>query len=380
MEGVTVKEEEKETVKYITTTSAAASSSSSSSSFSPQPMEGLIDPGPPAFLTKTFEMVEDPSTDSIVSWSRARNSFIVWDSHQFSTALLSKYFKHNNFSSFIRQLNTYGFRKIDPDRWEFANEAFLGGQKHLLRTIKRRRNVSQNMQQEGREACVELGHYGLDGELERLNRDRNLLMAEIVKLRQQQQQSRDQIMTMEARLEATERKQQQMRTFLAKVLNNPTFVKQFAQRNARRRELRDVEIGRKRRLTASRSLENLQAETITMTPTGVESGQVLEYEIQVQDELGTLETAIETLFSSSLDIESSSDVNNSIPSSMPASSGNLAAVHETTWEYLFMDDLYSSNPEEIVVGDQSETDVQVEDLVEDLQDIVDQMGDLRSKP
>lgn len=273
-----------------------------------------------------------------------------------------------------------GFRKIDPDRWEFANEAFLGGQKHLLRTIKRRRNVSQNMQQEGREACVELGHYGLDGELERLNRDRNLLMAEIVKLRQQQQQSRDQIMTMEARLEATERKQQQMRTFLAKVLNNPTFVKQFAQRNARRRELRDVEIGRKRRLTASRSLENLQAETITMTPTGVESGQVLDYEIQVQDELGTLETAIETLFSSSLDIESSSDVNNSIPSSMPASSGNLAAVHETTWEDLFMDDLYSSNPEEIVVGDQSETDVQVEDLVEDLQDIVDQMGDLRSKP
>lgn len=236
------------------------------------------------------------------------------------------------------------------------------------------------MQQEGREACVELGHYGLDGELERLNRDRNLLMAEIVKLRQQQQQSRDQIMTMEARLEATERKQQQMRTFLAKVLNNPTFVKQFAQRNARRRELRDVEIGRKRRQTASRSLENLQAETITMTPTGVESGQVLDYEIQVQDELGTLETAIETLFSSSLDIESSSDVNNSIPSSMPASSGNLAAVHETTWEDLFMDDLYSSNPEEIVVGDQSETDVQVEDLVEDLQDIVDQMGDLRSKP
>ena len=46
-------------------------------------MEGLHDVGPPPFLTKTFEMVEDPSTNAIVSWSRVRNSFVVWDSHKF---------------------------------------------------------------------------------------------------------------------------------------------------------------------------------------------------------------------------------------------------------------------------------------------------------
>ncbi|KAF5727046.1 heat stress transcription factor A-6b [Tripterygium wilfordii] len=73
----------------------------------PQPMEGLHDTGPPPFLTKTYDMVDDPSLDHTVSWSREGSSFVVWDPHSFSTHLLPRFFKHNNFSSFVRQLNTY---------------------------------------------------------------------------------------------------------------------------------------------------------------------------------------------------------------------------------------------------------------------------------
>ena len=62
---------------------------------------------PPPFLVKTYDIVDDPSTDKVVSWSPTNNSFVVWDPPEFARDLLPKHFKHKNFSSFVRQLNTY---------------------------------------------------------------------------------------------------------------------------------------------------------------------------------------------------------------------------------------------------------------------------------
>ncbi|XP_042503943.1 heat stress transcription factor B-4-like [Macadamia integrifolia] len=94
---------------------------------------------PAPFLTKTYQLVDDSSTDHIVSWGEDDTTFVVWRPPEFARDLLPNYFKHNNFSSFVRQLNTYGFRKIVPDRWEFAHEFFKKGEKHLLCEIHRRK-------------------------------------------------------------------------------------------------------------------------------------------------------------------------------------------------------------------------------------------------
>lgn len=65
----------------------------------------------PSFLTKTYEIVSDPELIQIVCWNELGNGFIVKQVNEFSDKILPKYFKHNNFSSFVRQLNMYDFHK-----------------------------------------------------------------------------------------------------------------------------------------------------------------------------------------------------------------------------------------------------------------------------
>ncbi|KAJ3695897.1 hypothetical protein LUZ60_001274 [Juncus effusus] len=95
--------------------------------------------GPAPFLMKTHQMVEEPATDDVISWGENGRSFVVRKPVEFARDLLPVHFKHNNFSSFVRQLNTYGFRKVVPDKWEFSNENFRKNEPNLLSKIRRRK-------------------------------------------------------------------------------------------------------------------------------------------------------------------------------------------------------------------------------------------------
>ncbi|KAK4357148.1 hypothetical protein RND71_022758 [Anisodus tanguticus] len=206
----------------------------------PQPMDGLHENGPPPFLTKTYELVDDPNTNDVVSWSIGNNSFIIWDPQTFAMNLLPRV----QAMLIIMQ----GFRKVNPDQWEFASEGFLRGQKHLLKTIRRRRTSNFHPGQasnQGIDSCIELGKLELDGEVDRLRREKQVLMMELVELRQHQQSTKSYIKTMEEKLKRTEQKQQQMMNFLAKAMQNPRFLEQMMQQKERRKEL--VEEIRKKR-------------------------------------------------------------------------------------------------------------------------------------
>ncbi|KAL1832814.1 hypothetical protein ACET3Z_002465 [Daucus carota] len=110
--------------------------------------------------------------------------------------------------------------------------------KHLLRNIKRQKAPSQ--------PPVEAGQFGMDGEVEGLKRDKQVLLMELAKLGQQQLDTRAYLLSMEQRLQGTEKKQQHMMSFLARAIQNPAFINQLVQQKEKRKDLEDS-ITKKRR-------------------------------------------------------------------------------------------------------------------------------------
>lgn len=191
----------------------------------------------PPFLVKCYEMVNDESTNELISWSESNDSFIIWDESKFASQLLPKYFKHSNFSSFVRQLNIYGFRKIDTDNWQFANEAFIKGQKHLLRNIIRRKqsqNLVQKKPSQQKEAepappSEEDKKMALWKEVESLKTGKSALTQELIKVSQHQQTSRSKMLLLSEQLKGMEKNQQQMLSFIVMAMQSPEIMAQFFQ-------------------------------------------------------------------------------------------------------------------------------------------------------
>ncbi|KAL7624291.1 Heat shock transcription factor [Parahypoxylon ruwenzoriense] len=65
----------------------------------------------PPFVQKLNSFLEESKNTDLIRWSEKGDSFIVLDEDEFAKTLIPELFKHNNYASFVRQLNMYGFHK-----------------------------------------------------------------------------------------------------------------------------------------------------------------------------------------------------------------------------------------------------------------------------
>jgi heat shock transcription factor len=69
-------------------------------------------PKVPTFIHKLLDILKDESNTEMVSWDAEGRSFSIHNLRHFENLVLPKYFRHSRFSSFVRQLNMYGFHKV----------------------------------------------------------------------------------------------------------------------------------------------------------------------------------------------------------------------------------------------------------------------------
>ncbi|CAM9165504.1 unnamed protein product [Ectocarpus sp. 8 AP-2014] len=98
---------------------------------------------PQAFPSKLYEILEGENPD-IVGWTATGRGFEVRDHARLSSEVLGRFFKQDKFSSFQRQLNLYGFRKITKgsESGSYQHPHFRRGERTTLLTIRRSTKAS----------------------------------------------------------------------------------------------------------------------------------------------------------------------------------------------------------------------------------------------
>lgn len=111
-----------------------------SNAIDPDSLAPVTPPGRvPNFPAKMHAILSRPDLAEIICWMPHGRSWRVLKPREFEIRVIPTYFEHAKFSSFIRQANGWGFRRITQgrDRNSYYNPLFLRGLPHLCKEMKR---------------------------------------------------------------------------------------------------------------------------------------------------------------------------------------------------------------------------------------------------
>ncbi|KAL2890937.1 Heat shock factor protein [Ceratocystis lukuohia] len=117
----------------------------------------------PPFVQKLSSFLDDETGKyrDLIRWSAKGDSFFVMNEDEFAKKLIPDLFKHNNYASFVRQLNMYGFHKRvglsdnsmraserkSKNPSEYYNDYFRRGHPDLLWLISKPKNNKSKSRQ-----------------------------------------------------------------------------------------------------------------------------------------------------------------------------------------------------------------------------------------
>ncbi|KAK6455609.1 HSF-type DNA-binding-domain-containing protein [Scheffersomyces xylosifermentans] len=201
--------------KTLSTTSSSVIPSNSNNINNKKKKEPTGPKTRPLFVTKIWAMVNDVENQEYIRWNDDGKTFQVFHREEFMKFILPKYFKHSNFASFVRQLNMYGWHKVQDinsgtlnqgktdkgieEVWQFENPNFIRDREDLLDKIIR--NKSSTSENEGADSSsvnfqiilneldqIKMNQLAIGEDLRRIRKDNKTLWNENYLTRERNQQ------------------------------------------------------------------------------------------------------------------------------------------------------------------------------------------------
>ena len=99
----------------------------------------------PFKLHRMLEHAEKNGMEDVISFAEGGKSFSIHKPRDFVSGIMPKYFTTSRMSSFQRQLNLYGFRRINEgkEKGSYFHKYFIKGRRSLCKKIRRKKATSK---------------------------------------------------------------------------------------------------------------------------------------------------------------------------------------------------------------------------------------------